>query len=205
MASAGTPNVSPQTDAQLWSEVDVTVPLTSGVSVTGLGLIRVGDRLPNPTVAAIGGTVDLAVAPGWTLSAGDFWVRARSAASGRALDLQLPLLAVTYARKIHGFVISDRNRVEDILGAPGVSWRYRNPIGISYPVTFGPIRSVFVNDEVFFDFDRNRISRNRAQFGVALKPVGRSQVQLYYLRQDDASTRPGHLNVAGLALIVSLK
>jgi hypothetical protein len=46
--------------------------------------------------------------------------------------------------------------------------------------------------------------RSRAQLGVGLTPVGPTVLQVYYLRQDDRFSRPGRLDVLGLALAVKL-
>jgi hypothetical protein len=191
-------------NAQIWTELEVDAPLTDRLSVSGLATLRLADGLPNPSFTAAGGVLSYAVGPQWSFAAGDYFVRVRSAASGQALDLQLPLAALTYATSMAGFEIADRNRAERIVGLTGEDWRYRNRILVTHPLAIGPVRSVFASDEVFYDVARERWSRNRGQVGIGLTPVGRASLQVYLLRQDDRFSRPGHLNVLGLAMALRL-
>ncbi len=114
------------------------------------------------------------------------------------------MVALTYAGHLGRFSFSDRNRGERVTGVPGGDWRYRNRLSVSHPLLIGPVRSVTASDEVFYDGARDRWSRNRAQLGVGLAPLGRLSMQIYILRQDDRFSKPGHLNVLGLALGLKL-
>jgi hypothetical protein len=194
-----------QSNAQIWGEVDVTAPISPGVSATALGVVRAGDGLPNLALAGGGVTIDARSGP-WTFTAGDLWVAARSAVSGRTVDVDVPLAAVAYGWRFAGAGISERARVERLDGAPGDPWRYRNRLLVERPVTgLGPVGSVFASDEVFYDFGRDKWSRNRAQVGVGLAMSRRAQVQIYYLRQDDRYARPGTLHALGLAYRLDLR
>jgi hypothetical protein len=192
------------TDSQVWPEIDLEAPITNQLSLTGLATVRVGDGLPSPAMAAAGGGLAYQLSTHWSVAADDYWVRIRSPVSGAGLDLQLPLAAVTYTMRLGSFELDDRNRGERIVGLSGEGWRYRNRLSISHPVTLGPVRRVFVSDEVFYDASRDRWSRNRGQLGLGLRPIGPTALQVYVLRQDDRFSHPGHLNVLGLALAVRL-
>jgi hypothetical protein len=170
-----------------------------------LGVVRDGDGLPNPALAGGGVTLDSRSGP-WTFTVGDLWVVVRSPASRASLDIDVPLVALAYGASFGGFAVSDRNRFEQLDGAPGEPWRYRNRLQVDHPVTgLGPVASVFASDEVFYEFSQDRWVRNRAQVGVAFSLRHREQIQVYYLRQDDRDARPGALNVLGLAYKVVLR
>jgi hypothetical protein len=200
-ASAGVP----ETNAQVWGEVDVALPVTSTVSATVLGVVRDGDGLPNPALAGGGLTLE-ARAGSWGFTAGDLWVAVRGSASRKALDVDVPLIAVTYSWSFAGVAFDERNRIERLYGVSGDPWRYRNPLQVAHPLKrLGPIGSVFASDEIFYDFARRSWSRNRAQVGFGLPIDRREQIQVYYLRQDDRYARPGALNALGLTYKVDLR
>ncbi len=66
------------------------------------------------------------------------------------------------------------------------------------------MRAIYLSDEVFYDFSDHRLSRNRAQVGVALSSLGPTDLQIYFMRQDEAFARPGGLNILGVTLKVLL-
>jgi len=192
-------------DNQLWSEIDVSAQVAARLALTATVVDRQGDGLPNPTLWGGGLTGDLRLSPNWSIGAGAYEVQARSAVSGGRLNATLPLAYITADGSAGGFHVSDRNRIEDEVGLPGDPWRYRNRLMVERPLHIAlPIRSIFVSDEVFYDFGQRRLSRNRAQVGVTLTPVGPAALQLYLMRQDDAFAHPSGLNILGLTLKVEI-
>lgn len=189
------------TDAQVWTELDLVVPVSPTVGVTGTAVARIGNGVPNPTLWGGGATVDWRVSHRWTLTAGAYLVAARSAANGARVGARIPLAAVAYSFPLGRLELADRSRIERIDGVPGAPWRYRNRLSASLPMRrAGPIAAVFAADEVFYDFGRGRWSRNRAQVGATLKPIGPVRPQIYLMRQDDRFSRPGTLNILGIGL-----
>jgi hypothetical protein len=195
----------PKTDAQLWSEVDLTIPASQAVSANFLAVSRYGATLPNPTLAGGGGMLDWRLG-GWALTAGDLAVDAREAGSGKSLGVNVPLAAVSYGWTIGGLALSERARFENLLGVPGDPWRLRNRVLAEHKISgLGVLRSVFASDEVFYDLGRDQWSRNRAQLGVGLTLARQVAFDIYYMRQDDRFNRPGGLNIAGLTLKLEVK
>jgi hypothetical protein len=195
----------PQANAQVWGEVDLTVPVAPNVSATALAVDRNGEGLPNPTLAGGGLTLD-ARAGHWTFTLGDLGVAARSAVSGKTVDVDVPLGAVAYGWSLAGLNFDDRSRIERLDGLPGDPWRYRNRLQVSHPLEgLGPIGAVFASDEAFYDFSRQKWDRNRAQVGFSVHVARRQRLDIYYLRQDDRYARPGTLHALGLAYRVVLR
>ena len=193
-----------KTDAQLWQEVDLVAPLGPNVTATMLGVMREGDSLPNPALAAGGATFDFR-AGAWTFTGGDLWAAARSPVSGTGTDVDLPLAALSYSWSWAGISISERNRFEQLIGLPGDPWRYRNRLAFEMGVEgFGRVSGVFASDEVFYDLQKDRWSRNRAQIGFEIPLAHSAALQLYYMRQDDSNARLSALNIAGTTLKVNL-
>jgi hypothetical protein len=195
---------APRTDSQLWSEVDTVATIAPQATATVIATTRLGDALPNPTL--YGGGLQLDFFSGaWTFSGGALFVGIRSTSTGGQTHVQLPLCAVSYARKIAGITISDRNRIERLDGIPGSPSRYRNRLGIDFPLhSAGPVSHAFITDEGFYDISTSEWNRNRAQVGIGL-PLGRStELQLFFLRQDSRTGAPRSLNVLGTTLKVLL-
>jgi hypothetical protein len=196
---------APASDAQLWTELDLTKAVSDRLAFTATLTDRLGDGLPNPTLWGGGLTGEFRLSPTWSIGGGAYAVQVRSASSGHRVNANLPLAYLTGAWEVAGVRLSDRNRFEDVLGVPGHPWRYRNRLQVDRPLQgLPPIRSIFASDEVFYDFGHERFSRNRAQVGITLAPAGPAAIQIYYMRQDDTYARPGGLNILGLSLKVDL-
>jgi hypothetical protein len=113
---------------------------------------------------------------------------------------------VTLRFNVEKFRLSDRNLIERRIRRPGInSTRYRNRLQVEHPV--GPAKlglSLFVADEVFYDWSLRRWSRNRFAIG-GTKIFNKHFTQdFYYLRQNDGVSVPGDLNVVGTILRVKL-
>lgn len=194
----------PKNDGQFWAEIDTTANIAPRTTATVLATSRIGDDLPNPALSGGGLQLDFVDGP-WALSGGALFVGVRNAGTGATTDVQLPLFAVTYSQKMAGVTISDRNRIEQLDGIPGSPTRFRNRLSIDFPThNCGPISHAFVDDEGFYDFATSRWTRNRAQIGVGLPLTSSTEVQVFFLRQDNRSGSPRSLSVIGTTLKVFL-
>jgi hypothetical protein len=99
------------------------------------------------------------------------------------------------------FTIADRNLYERRYRRPGInSTRYRQRLQIDHPI--GPSKaklSLFVSDEVFYDWSFNAWVRNRAAVGVTKVLNKHLAFDLYYMRQNDSHSFPGDLHIIGTA------
>lgn len=194
----------PSSDSQFWSEVDTVVRISPEATATAIATARFGDALPNPTLYGGGLQLDL-FAGAWTFSGGVLVVGIRNPASGGQTQVNLPLCALSYSKKIGDVTISDRNRIEKLDGIPGSPSRYRNRLGIDVLThDAGPVSHVFLNDEAFYDISNSRWNRNRAQAGFGLPLSGSSELQVFFLRQDSRNGTPRSLNVLGTTLKIFL-
>ncbi|HET6973153.1 MAG TPA: DUF2490 domain-containing protein, partial [Pyrinomonadaceae bacterium] len=85
---------------------------------------------------------------------------------------------------------------------PGINvTRYRNRLQVEHPV--GPSKwglSLYVADEVFYDWSIDRWVRNRFTVGGSKVFNKHFTQDIYYLRQNDGVSIPGDLNVIGTTL-----
>ncbi len=194
-----------QTDNQFWSEVQLAAPVTRNIDFNILGQLRVGRDFSHP--------VDERIGAGFTYRAGKYVQIAphylhigMQPFAGRRIWENRLVLPVTVRFNVGRFRLSDRNQFERRMRNSGIKGnRYRNRFGVEYPV--GPDKlgwTVFVADEVFYDWTFDRWTRNR--FGVgATKVFNKHFTQdFYYLRQNDSFSVPGDLNVIGTILRVKL-
>jgi hypothetical protein len=122
--------------------------------------------------------------------------------AGRRIWENRLTLPVTLRFNLGDFRLSDRNQVEWRLRNSGTkSTRYRNRFQVEHPI--GPddlALSLFVADEVFYDWTVNAWVRNR--FSVSGSKVFNKHFtqEIYYLRQNDSFSVPGDLHVIGTTL-----
>lgn len=201
----GLASAQSQTDNQLWSDVQVAVPVTSTIDFNVLGTLRLGRDISRPVDERIGVGFSfkfgkyLAVAPNYVyIGTQPFKDR-----KGWESRLSLP---VTVRFALDKFRLSDRNLFERRFRSPGInSTRYRNRFQLEHPV--GPSKlglSLFVADEVFYDWSVNRWVRNRFTLGASKVFNKHFTQDFYYLRQNDGVSVPGDLNVIGTTLRIRL-
>ena len=104
------------------------------------------------------------------------------------------------------FRLTDRNQFERRLRNSGIkASRYRQRLQVEHPVgPDGLALSLFVADEVFYDWSVDRWVRNRFSVGGITVFNKHFTQDFYYLRQNDGLSVPGDLNVIGTTLRVRL-
>jgi hypothetical protein len=192
-------------DSQLWSELDARYPVAAAWSATGILTTRLGNDLPNPTLTAAGLQIDYRFGS-WMASATGYYVSISNAQSGARTQIWLPAAALTYGISVGPVALSDRNRLEQLEGIPGSPARYRNRASADWNIPGGRLLSdVFLSDEAFYDFSRDRWSRNRAQLGVEFQLAPDARLQTFYMRQNNSYGVPARLDVLGLTLQLDIR
>ena len=189
-----------QTDNQQWTEVLLAVPVTSQFDFYLLGGLRIGRGISRP--------VDERVGAGFTFKVKNVTVAPHylhigmQPFSGRRLWENRLVFPVQIRFKLGDFSLSNRNQFERRIRNSGVNTtRYRNRLQVERSVgPDGLALSLFVADEVFYDWSVDRWVRNRFSVG-GIKVFNKHFTQdFYYLRQNDGVSVPGDLNVIGTTL-----
>jgi hypothetical protein len=195
----------PSLDSQLWSELDVTRAVGAELSATAIITTRLADGLPNPTVTAGALQIDYRIGS-WMVSGTGYYVSVRSAEIGARIGVWLPAAALTYGIDAGRLALSDRNRVERLEGLPRSPTRYRNRANAYWHVAGGnESPEIFIADEAYYDFVRERWTRNRAQAAFQLQVSADAKLQVFYMRQNNTYGTPDRLNVLGLTLQLDIK
>jgi uncharacterized protein DUF2490 len=190
-----------QSDNQQWTDVQLAVPVTKNFDFNLLGTLRLGRDISRPVDERVGAGFIfrwgkyVTVSPNW-LQIGMQPFRGRKIWESR---LTLPVTLRFTADK---WRFSDRNQLERRYRNSGLkSWRYRNRFQVEHPVGSKKwALSLFVADEVFYDWAVDRWVRNRFSIG-GIKVFNKHYThEFYYLRQNDGVSLPGDLNVIGTTL-----
>ena len=190
-----------QSDNQQWTDVQLAVPVTKSVDFNLLGTLRLGRDISRP--------VDERVGVGFTLRWGKYFTTSPNYLHigtqpfrGRKVWENRLTFPVTLWFNAGKFRLGDRNQFERRYRNSGQkSWRYRNRFQVEHPVGSAKWKlSLFVADEVFYDWTVDRWVRNRIYVG-GVKVFNKHLTQdFYYLRQNDGVSMPGDLNVIGTTL-----
>src|SRR5688572_19597173 len=190
-----------QTDNQQWTDVQLAVPVTTQFDFNLLGTLRFGRDISHTIDERVGAGFTFRVNKYVSLSPNYVHIDMQPFAGRRIWENRLTL-PVTLRFNLGDFRLSDRNQVEWRLRNSGTkSTRYRNRFQVEHPI--GPddlALSLFVADEVFYDWTVNAWVRNR--FSVSGSKVFNKHFtqEIYYLRQNDSFSVPGDLHVIGTTL-----
>lgn len=189
------------TDNQFWSDFQVAVPVTKQIDFNLLGTLRLGRDFNRPVDERVGAGFSVKFGQHVTVSPNYVHIGMQPFAGRRVWENRLTL-PVILAFKLGKFTFRDRNQIERRYRNSGLkAWRYRNRFQIEHPI--GPDKlglSLFVSDEVFYDWAVDRWVRNRFSVG-GIKVFNKHFTQdFYYLRQNDGVSIPGDLNVIGTTL-----
>jgi hypothetical protein len=194
-----------RTDNQIWTEVQLAVPVTKAFDFNILGTLRLGRDINRPVDERVGAGFTFRYGAHLTISPSYLHIGMQPVPRRRVWENRLSL-PVQLRFNAGDFRLSDRNLLERRLRNSGAkSTRYRNRFQVEHP--FGAKDwqlSWFVADEVFYDWSVNRWVRNRFSVGGSKVFNKHFTQDLYYLRQNDGVSIPGDLNVIGTSLRLRL-
>lgn len=190
-----------QTDNQLWTEVQVAMPVTSIVDFNILGTLRLGRDIHRPVDERIGAGFSFKLGKYLTVAPNYVHIGMQPFRGRRVWENRLSL-PITVRFNVDKFRLSDRNLFERRLRNSGVkSTRYRNRFQVEHPIGSDKWNlSLYVSDEVFYDWIIDRWVRNRFTIGGSKVFNKHFTEDFYYLRQNDGVSIPGDLNVIGTTL-----
>ncbi len=190
-----------ETDNQLWTDVQLAVPVTSIVDFNILGTFRLGRDISHAVDERIGVGFSFKFGKYLTVAPNYVHIGMQPFRGRRVWENRLSL-PITLRFNLDKFRLSDRNLLERRLRNSGVkSTRYRNRFQVEHPIGDDKWNlTLFVADEVFYDWSIDRWVRNRFTVGGS-KVFNRHFTQdFYYLRQNDGVSVPGDLHVVGTTL-----
>lgn len=214
---------APHNDSQSWTDIQFTVPLAKDTDDKGKafdrvalllsGTFRLGRNMTRPVDERAAVAVEFKFFPSFKFAPGlslrltpGYLYQAAQPSEGRKTYESRLTLGATVEYPWHDFRFMDRNLVERrFRNSQPDSTRYRNRLQVGHPVTLRNREfTLFIADEVFYDWSVNEWVRNRFTVGVSRKFSERYTGEFYYLRQNDGRSRPGDLHVVGTLLRIRL-
>ena len=190
-----------QSDNQVWTDVQLAAPVTGTIDFNILGTLRVGRDISHPVDERIGAGFSFKFGKYVTVAPNYLHIGMQPFRGRRVWENRLSL-PVTLRFNLDKFRLSDRNLLERRLRNSGAkSTRYRNRFQVEHPIgrdKWG--LSLYVADEVFYDWAVDRWVRNRFTVGGSKAFNKHFTQDYYYLRQNDGVSLPGDLNVIGTSL-----
>ena len=199
--SASAQSVLSQTDNQIWTDVQLAVPVTSTIDFNMLGTLRVGRDFSHPVDERVGVGFTFRFGKYVTVAPNYLHIGTQPFENRRGWENRLTF-PITLRFTAGEFRLSDRNQLERRFRSNGTrSTRYRNRFQVDHPIGADKLKlSLFVADEVFYDWSVDRWVRNRFSAGASKVFNKHFTQDFYYLRQNDGISVPGDLNVIGTTL-----
>ncbi|HZS46171.1 MAG TPA: DUF2490 domain-containing protein [Blastocatellia bacterium] len=196
---------APKSDEQEWDDLQIFVPVEKQVDLVLYGTLRFGRDVTHFVDERVGAGLQFKVGKHFTFTPGYLYIGMQPVAGKFAHENRLWLDArgfFTYK----GFIVQDRNMIERrIFTAQPDTWRYRNRLRVEHWILKShPKFTLLSSDEVFYDTAVKRWVRNRFQVGFG-NQFGKHVVgEIYYMKQNDAVSHPGYLNIIGTTVRVRL-
>ena len=190
-------------DVQSWNAVQLTVPINKRFDFIVTGTLRFGNNVERLVDRRIGAAVNFKVTNWLSLQPGYTNIITTPRNARRRNENRLSF-AATYRFPFKKFTLTDRNLFERRFRSPQNSTRYRNRLQFELPLKKFYDTRFFVSDEVFYDWSLKRWSRNRFTVGLGKIINKNFGLDVYYMRQNDGTTRPVDLNVIGTAWKIRL-
>ncbi len=140
------------------------------------------------------------------LTLGTFYSFIEEDKSGEWRDENRWTMEATVKASLGPLRFSDRNRFEQRWHeVGGTGQRYRNSLKMEWPIKVrGRKVSPYVYDEVFYDFEKDELSRNRLSTGVTVELTRQLSLEIFYILQSDRTgTDWNERNVVGSLLKAS--
>lgn len=190
-----------RTDNQQWTDVQLAVPVTKSFDFNILGTLRLGRDISRPVDERVGAGFSWKIGNYWTVSPNYLHIGMQPVRGRKIWENRLTL-PVTLRFNVDKFRLSDRNQIEHRIRNSGLRTnRYRNRFQVEHPVGNKEWNlSLYVADEVFYDWAVDRWVRNRFTIGASKVFDKHFTQDFYYLRQNDGVSVPGDLNVLGTTL-----
>jgi len=189
------------TDNQQWTDVQLAVPVTKNFDFNLLGTLRLGRDISRPVDERVGVGFTWRLGTHWQIQPNYLHIGMQPTRGRRIWENRLSL-PVTFRFNAGKFRLSDRNLIEHRIRNSGLRTnRYRNRFQVEHPVGDKEWNlSLYVADEVFYDWSLDRWVRNRFTAGASKVFNKHFTQDFYYLRQNDGVSIPGDLNVMGTTL-----
>jgi hypothetical protein len=188
----------PQRDSQIWPDVITTITLDEKNSLVLFGTLRLGRDDSALVNKQLGVGLNRLLNKNFSTAFQYRFIKNEPTPNRLSTEHRLHVDLTTRTSLKLGFNLSDRNRFEwrDINGR--ISWRFRNRLQFERPFSIGERRlTPYISGETMYDTRFDTWTRNQLYIGARVPIAKHLTLDGFYMRQWDARTQPGFLNVIG--------
>jgi len=195
----------PEDDFQSWNDLQLTIPLTKKLDFQTTVTMRLGKNVTRLNDGRFAVGIVWKPHPLITVNPFYWYINARNANSVFRTEQRWSVRG-TVKFPVKSFGLSHRSTFEYRIRSPRDSWRYRPSLIFEKDISkkFISGAKLYITEEVFYDSLLKRFSRNRFTVGVNKTLTKQLSLDLYYMRQNDGTTRPGDLHVIGTSWKIKL-
>ena len=188
----------PQHDSQIWPDIITNISLSEDLSLTLFGTARLGRNDSDLVNRQLGIGLNYSVNKNFGTAFQYRFIKNEPTPDRLSTEHRLHADLTPRAPLKFGFQISDRNRIEWRNINHKVSWRYRNRLQFERPVKIGSRKiTPYLAGESMYDTRFDTWSRNQIYIGARVPIVKHFTFDGFYMKQWDARSVPGFLNVVG--------
>ena len=196
--------ISDPDDAQLWSSVQLALPLRERTQLILSGSLRQGRDFSHPVYESGGASVRFRLGRYFAVSPIYQFVATQYYPGIHTRENRLSINGVVSV-PIKRLVLDNMHQFERRFREPLNSSRYRTRVQLEWPFRFHDADyRLFSWEEVYYDWIPHAWSRNRFAVGGGKRLNPKLAMDLYYLRQNASFSRPRNINAVGVAFRIQL-
>lgn len=194
------------TDNQSWNDLQISIPVSEKVDLQLLATARFGKNITRFEHGRIGAGVAIDLGKGFSAGANYQLIESRNAVS-RFFTEHRYTIRGGYKFPVKKIGLSHRSTYEYQSRRLGNFWRYRAAVTVEKKLPENWIKDskLFITEEVFYVSVAGRFSRNRISAGISRKVNNHLTLDVYYMRQNDGTSRTGDLHVLGTTWRIKTK
>jgi hypothetical protein len=196
--------ISDLDDSQLWTAVQLALPLQERTQLILSGTFRQGRDFSHPVYESGGASVRfrlgryLALSPIYQFVATQYYPGIHTRESRVSLNgvVSIP---------IKRLVLDNMHQFEQRFREPRNSNRYRTRVQLEWPFRLHDADyRLFGWEEVYYDWVPHAWSRNRFAVGAGKRLSSKLAMDLYFLKQNASFSRPRDINAIGVTFRIQL-
>jgi hypothetical protein len=188
--------VADEKDFQSWNDVQITAPMGKRADFILTGTARFGGNLRQAVDQRLSIAFNLKINDWLSVQPSYTHISTTPVIGRNRIENRLSF-AATYKFPFKKFGLSNRSLFERRFRTPLNSTRYRNRLLFDLPLKKFYDTRFFASNEVFYDWSLKRWPRNRFAAGLGKAVNKNLGIDVYYMRQNDSTTRPGDLHIIG--------
>jgi hypothetical protein len=191
-------------DSQLWTAVQLAVPLRERTQLILSGSLRQGRNFSHPVYETGGASVRFRLGRHFAFSPIYQFVATQYYPNVHTRENRLSINGVVSV-PIKRLVLDNMHQFEQRFREPRNSNRYRTRVQLEWPFRLHDADyRLFSWEEVYYDWVPHAWSRNRFAVGAGKRLNSKLTMDLYFLKQNASFSRPRDINAIGVTFRIQM-